>query len=172
MQPQLDLNDVLTHFQDNATEYLVFLGLGAVVVLLTRRYTVPVLQYILEIAIYLVGVHLVMHGLVLVAKWFKEQSTFRPKGERAIPLVDWGTPSIEFWTPSLYSPQFVFYIEATIALLIIGIVLKYRPMQTQRKLRERTDAGGGKGKNSAFSGSAQSNFKQKTKQFKAAGKKK
>ena len=130
----MDFSGLLEHLQSNAAYY----GGGAVVlapiIYFTRRYSLPVILYVLEISIYLGILHLVMHYLVILTKWFKEQSSMEARSADGSPAVtvEWSTPLTQFWDRALYEPQWVFYFECVAVLLIVGVVFRYRPMQIQR----------------------------------------
>jgi hypothetical protein len=92
----MDIQPVLEHLQQHAMAY----GAGAVVVLilvyLTRRWSVPIIFYAVELSIYLGVMHALVGGIVRLAAWFKDQSSMK----RAFDLKDLAPPD---WTTPLYT---------------------------------------------------------------------
>lgn len=127
--------DVLAqHFTEWWRVYVVVAILVLPVVVIFRRYTVPAILYTVELAIYLCIVHVLLSGVVRLAGWFKDQSTMK----RARGLTEqsfdpgWTTPVPRFWDLDAYNPHWLVYLEAVLALGIVFMMWKYRPMQVQR----------------------------------------
>lgn len=126
----------LAHLQ----EYWGYYAVGAAIVLpllfMTRKYSMPVIQFALEFVIYSGLFHVFMVVLVYLAKAFKEntQMTWRDEDRVSVP---WNIPLKEFWDYTLYEPGWVFYFEIGVMVLILIAMLKFRPMKTQRKRSRR-----------------------------------
>jgi hypothetical protein len=97
---------------------------------LGRRFVVPVILYIGEMIAYSVIMHTILHYLVAVCVWFKSSS--RMYWHRDEPAPPWSTPWAEFWRPENYNPAALYWIEVTAVVIIIGCVIRYRPMKTQK----------------------------------------
>ena len=134
------MEQVLAHLQENATGY----GIGAVcllpVIFVTRKYSVPLILYIVEFAIYATALHVVVWCVVGLARWFKEQSSMkalRPDGKPA-DAPDWGTPLLEFWDKTQYKPHWLWIAEVVCLVIILALMWRYRPMKIQRKAKRAT----------------------------------
>jgi len=143
----MDINTVLEHFQTNATAYIV-LGVCALPILfVTRKYSVPLILYAVEYAIYLLIVHSLFYAVLNLAKWFKTNSSMRALRADGTPAdsPDWTMPYIEFWNRDLYVPSSVFWAEVVAAVLVFIAMWRYRPMKVQTN-RERRYSDNGKKK--------------------------
>lgn len=127
---------VLAHF----TEYWIAYAAGLVCLLpilyVTRSYSLPIIFYTVEMVLYICIMHVVMWTLVIIAKWFKEQSSMRALGdpERA---PEWQTPLLEFWVREEYNPPGLFWVEVVFVVVIIAAVYRYRPPKLKRKPKRR-----------------------------------
>ncbi len=117
---------VLEHLKEHAVLY----GLGAACILplifVTKRWSVPFILYTVEIAVYFTMMHVLIWTLVRLAVWFKDKSSMRALREDG---VTEGTPDWLMW------------FELVLAAIIVGLVMRYRPMKTQRKKRPRPGQG-------------------------------
>lgn len=127
---------LLDHVEAHAVYYIV----GAVVLLpllyFTKRYSIPLILYAVEISIYLTVIHVVVHYIVAFLRWFKEQSEADPI-KAGLVTYDWGTPMSKFWVREEYHPEFLFYMEVVFAVLILAAVLRFRPMKVQNVRKSR-----------------------------------
>jgi hypothetical protein len=127
--------------------YYVF---GALIVLpvlfFTRRWSLPIIAYCIELAIYFSAMHIFMHFLVSIVRWFRENSSMRALREDGKPIdaPEWATPLVEFWDTTLYNPSFIFYIELGFIVLILILVYRLRPMKFQRQRKAKYNAAGQK----------------------------
>jgi hypothetical protein len=121
---------VITHLQDNAVLY--FFGAVILVPLFVffHRWLVPILQWAIEIAVYMTGVHIVTHFSTSLAAWFRRESSSEYLAGRE--MVEWGTPLLRFWDIEAYDPVGIFYFEVAALLVLTYIVLKIRPMKVQK----------------------------------------
>jgi len=136
------MDQVLAHFKEYYMMYAI-IGVGLLpVIYLTRKWTVPVILYLVELAIYYALMHGAMHVIVGVTRWFKENSSMRALREDGKPLdtPEWSTPFLEFWNKQAYDPQWLVYVEIALAVIILLLVWKFRPIQFQRKKTKRTFA--------------------------------
>lgn len=127
--------------------YYVF---GALILLpflfFTRRWTIPLIAYGAELIIYFSAMHVLMHVLVILARWFKENSSMRALREDGKPIdaPEWTTPLLNFWESVQYNPAFLFYVELVFVVLIFVLVLRLRPLKIQRVRKARYNAAGQK----------------------------
>ena len=132
----IDLQSWTDHFSAYYVTYLSLLACIIPILYLTKGYSLPLIQYLIELAIYSSIMHLFIGGVVRVAFWFREESTVRSfnAGERPDP---WTTPWIEFWDTEAYQPYWILYLEIALVLIIFGLVLRYRPMKIQYKTKRQ-----------------------------------
>ncbi|HOV34164.1 MAG TPA: hypothetical protein PLX23_12465 [Candidatus Hydrogenedens sp.] len=46
---------------------------------------------------------------------------------KPVDAPDWKTPLYDFWNYTAYSPNWIFYVEIVFAVIIILLVLRFRP---------------------------------------------
>lgn len=131
------MTELLTHFQDNSTAYIAGLVAAIPIIFVTRKYSMPILQYLIETIIYLVLMHTIMHFLVAMTKWFKEQSSFDRAFDRKSEVLSWTTPWVEFWQKELYSPVWIYYAEIVTGIIIILLVLRFRPLRFGKRKKKK-----------------------------------
>jgi hypothetical protein len=125
--------------QEHFTTYYVYWIVGAVIalpfILLTRKYSVPFILYSIEITIYLCGMHLVINVIIRLVRWFAINSSMKALRDDGTSPDDpgWTAPLIEFWDHTAYNPGWIIWIELALAVIIIGLVIRYRPMKVQKK---------------------------------------
>ena len=142
------MDQVLEHLRANMTGYII-LGVCLVPLLfLTRKYSIPLLMYAVEITIYFVIMHVVVWLFVGVTRWFKESSSMRALREDGVPegAPDWSTPLVEFWDKAQYNPEWVAWVEIVLAIIVVALVIKLRPLKIQRKTTRDWRASGNKTK--------------------------
>jgi hypothetical protein len=130
----VNFDPVIQHLEEQWVYYAA--GLAALVLIVTvfRRWALPALMWLLEFALYAVGLHIITSGVVRLARWFKYKSTM-PQNIPEEP--NWHTPFLRFWDYENYRPQGILWFEI-IALAALGfILLKMRPMKTQPTKRRR-----------------------------------
>lgn len=122
------------HVQDNMKAYIIGCVLAVPFIYFTRKWTIPLLLYTIEICVYLVIMHAIVWFVVNATAWFKNSSSMRALRPDGVPLdaVYWTTPLVKFWQKEHYDPQWTIFVEGTFVVLIVAIVLKYRPMHTQK----------------------------------------
>jgi len=122
------------HVQANLKVYLLGIGLTVPFLFFTRKWTIPLILYILEISIYCGLMHTFIYGLVGLAGWFKNSSSIRALRKDGMPVdaVNWGTPFVRFWDKELYDPQWLVYVECGFMVVIVLLVFRFRPMRTQK----------------------------------------
>lgn len=128
---------VLEHIREHQTYYtaggVVFIALLPLIYL-TRRWSVPLIQYTLETVIYVVCMHFGVGAVTRVAAWFKDQSSMKRAFDiRNIEAPGWTTPWLRFWEREAYEPAGLFWFEVAAALFIVFLVWRYRPLRIKRK---------------------------------------
>lgn len=138
------LGPVFDHLAAHKTYYIGGAAVGLPLLYFTRKYTIPLILYLLEISIYLSVMHGLVHLFVRVTAWFKVTSSMkalRPDGTPS-EQVDWETPLFQFWDRDLYIPNWIFYVEVCFAVIVLVLVMRYRPMSTQHKPKPRYNPDG------------------------------
>jgi len=139
---------VLEHLQEHYLVYVAVLVVALPLVYFTRKWSVPVILYTIEICIYMVIMHTAVFLLVMVTRWFKQESSMKALRPDGTPedAPTWGTPYFEFWRRELYDPAWIVYVELAFILVIVLLVWRYRPMKIQRKGRRQAALERRKGK--------------------------
>lgn len=122
------------HFQEQWRAYLGVLICGLPLLYIFRKRIVPVILWILEIIVYMAGVHMCLAGLIRLIRWFKLESTMYIQ-ERVDP--GWQIPLNEFWNRELYKPFWIFYFEVVLLLGVVVLVFFYRPLHVQKRMSRR-----------------------------------
>jgi uncharacterized integral membrane protein len=122
------------HIQANLKLYILGIVLAVPFVYFTRKWTVPLILYSIEICIYFLIMHVFVHCAVIVTAWFKTNSSIRALRKDGMPTdaVFWTTPMAKFWDKTLYDPEWIVYMEYAFMAIIVILVFKYRPMHTQK----------------------------------------
>lgn len=135
---------VLDHLRANAQAYIIIGVCALPIIFVTRKYTVPIILYIVEYIIYLFCAHSMLYAVLNLAKWFKTNSSMkalRPDGTPA-DAPTWAMPYFEFWKTELYEPGWIWKFEIFLAIAIFGAMWRYRPMKVQAKrVRRYNDTG-------------------------------
>ena len=122
---------LVVHFQANWMGYVILLALLLPFIYVFRRVAVPAIQWGVELCIYGAIFHVVMHGVLKLIRWFRVESQMKWRvEERTDP--GWQTPLTNFWESELYKPGWIFYFEIGMVVFFIFLMLRYRPMKTQR----------------------------------------
>lgn len=124
------MDAVVEHFQNWWVLYALLAIVLAPTAYFTRRYSAPIIQWMLELCLYAVIMHTVVHYFIIVVKWFKLNTTMY-FNERTDP--GWGTPLVEFWARSEYSPSWLFWAELVALVLMLAAMIRMRPMKIQQK---------------------------------------
>jgi hypothetical protein len=131
--------EVLTqHLQEHWRAYLFAAIIIIPLLIVFRRWAIPALQYGVELAIYLAVMHVLVGGVVVLAAWFKDQSTMKRARDLAEQNYNpgWTTPFVKFWDYGAYNPQWILYLQVILAIGIIFLMWKYRPMQLQKRKKK------------------------------------
>jgi len=131
---------VIAHIQLNWKTYGIVLVCVLPFVIIFRKWAVPLILYVFEYCIYLGIMHTLMHGIVGLATWFRQETQFRAlsAGGR---VFGWHTPWVHFWRKELYNPQWLVYLEIGFAVVVLALMIKFRPMQRQ-KVKARSNLSG------------------------------
>ena len=128
---------VLEHLKEYVVGYTIAGVCLIPLLFFTRKWSLPLILFTVETVIYLCIVHIVMHYVVAMAAWFKEQSSMKALQEDGKPsdAPTWGTPLTEFWDKVQYDPEFLIWVELGLAIVIVCMVIRYRPLKVQKKSR-------------------------------------
>ncbi len=130
---------VIRHVQEHMVYYAVGTPTALIFIFFTRRYSVPLLLYLVELTIYLFCMHSIIHVVVRLTAWFKNNSSMaalRPDGT-PLDAVSWTTPWMQFWDMEQYDPSWIPWMEGAFILIIIALMYRFRPMKTQYKRKSR-----------------------------------
>lgn len=94
-----------------------------------RQYTYPFFFHVFEAIIYASIVHALLSGLVRLAAWFKENSSFDKE------TVTWTTPLFEPWNREGYDPGGLFWVTVVAWIAIAYIIIVIRPVGTKNRYR-------------------------------------
>jgi uncharacterized membrane protein (GlpM family) len=126
---------VIQHLKEHYGWYVFGLICVLPPFVLLRRYTVAPVMYAVELVIYMGLLHCLIYGVVVVAAWFKDQSTLK----RARGLVQasfnpgWKTPLLRFWDRQQYDPPWLLYFELVLLVVVIFLMWRYRPLKRTRR---------------------------------------
>lgn len=129
------LRPLLEHVQAHVAYYVAGAAIIIPFVYFTRRYSMPIITYTVEIGLYAAILHAIIHGLVAFIAWFERESSENPASLKS--AMSWGTPLVEFWDTKAYHPPMALYIEIGLIALVAFIVLKFRPIRFQRKRKSK-----------------------------------
>ncbi len=138
------MEPIIAHFQANQSTYIILGVCSLPLIFFTRKYSVPVILYLVEYAIYLFCAHSIFYAVLNLAKWFKTNSSMKALRKDGTPIdaPEWTMPYFEFWKRELYNPNWIWMTEAVLAVLILGAMWRYRPMKVQAKrIRRFSDSG-------------------------------
>jgi hypothetical protein len=122
------MDAVLASIQDKWMAYVAVILCSAPLLYIFRRRVVPIVWYTGEMVAYMAIFHLLLHGIVRLARWFKLESTFMTDKVD----VGWDTPLFTFWDRGVYKPTWLFYFELVAAILIVVGVVRLRPFTAQK----------------------------------------
>jgi hypothetical protein len=133
--------ELLAIVQDHVTQNLK-IYVGAFVVLLPflvifRRWSIPLVLYAVEWAIYAVIMHVVLHGFLGAASWFKEQSTMANALDLQKRNPNWTTPLFDVWNREIYNPPWVIYLEIGFVVAILLLMYRIRPFRPQKLKKQK-----------------------------------
>ena len=122
------------HVEANMKAYIIGCVLAVPFIYFTRKWTVPLIFYTIEICIYMVIMHVVVFVAVNLTAGFKNSSSMKMLRPDGVPVdaVYWTTPLVKFWEKQIYNPEWLVYVEYAFAFILIVLVLKFRPMHTQK----------------------------------------
>lgn len=101
-----------------------------------RQYTYPFFFHLFEGIVYASVFHALLSGLVGLAAWFKEASSF----DRT-EVITWTTPLFAPWNREGYDPGWLFWLTIVAWVAIAYIIIVIRPVGTKNKYRRAPDVG-------------------------------
>ena len=143
------MQTMLDHLSQNAIAYAVTLACIVPILYVSRRHTFPLIMQALEWTTYAIVVHFMVGGIVRFFAWFRDASSFKNAGVGTQEEAEGGfsTPLFDhFWDRSYYEPQWLFYVELSILLVVLFLAWKYRPVTwNKNSYKGKPGAPGSKG---------------------------
>ena len=126
------MDAILQHLQEHYRIYIVLAVCLLPPLVIFRRHSIPIIQYLVECSIYITIMHFLVYCIIGFVAWFIDASSMKRAFDKD-PTVnvapDWNVPLNQFWDRTLYNPEWLFYFECVAGLLIIFLVWRYRPMK-------------------------------------------
>jgi len=123
------MDAVIAHVSAHWIPYVVALVVLAPVLFVTRRWSVSIIQWTVELIIYFVVFHAAVHYVVAMLSWLKSEMGM-DEAERVDP--GWTTPLIEAWDRAQYHPVGVFYFECTMLVVFALLMARVRRFKVQK----------------------------------------
>lgn len=136
------MHTIIQHIEEHLALYVVAAVFGAPVLYLFRRQSLPVIYHSIEYIIYCVLFHYFTGGVMRLMSWYRSETSFRnTDGSLSKDFTPFTTPlNLHFWEKELYHPQWFFYVEAVVAMLLLYVVIFIRPARFKRNVyRGRTE---------------------------------
>lgn len=125
--------EIQAQIQDHVLSNVKAYAFGAAILIplliIGRKFIVSYLWWPGEFLAYVAGFHFLVKSIMFVAGWFKVNT--RMYWESRTP-TGWQTPLYQVWDMKAFNPQWVFYLEITVFVLILFFMVRYRPMVTQK----------------------------------------
>lgn len=121
--------------QNNATLIILVVLAALPFCYIYRQYTYPFFFHVFEGIVYASIFHAVLSGMVRLAAWFKEASSFD-----RLPVA-WTTPLFAPWYRDGYEPGGLFWVTILAWIAIAYIIIMIRPVGTKNKYRRAPDVG-------------------------------
>lgn len=127
------LEPIFMHVRENAVLYAILTPTTLIFIFFTRKYSIPLILYVLELAVYSIAMHTVVHAVVRMTAWFKTSSSMKMLREDGVPAdaVYWTTPWLRFWETETYDPSSIMYVEIAFLVIILLLMYRFRPIKTQ-----------------------------------------
>lgn len=123
------MDELVNHVVERWQAYAITAAFALPLVVMLWRHIAPVLLPLLEIMVYMAGLQILLHGLVRVVRWFKLETAMYHT-DRVDP--EWYVPVAEFWNRAAYNPEWLLYTQTAVLCLVTYIVLRHRPLRTQK----------------------------------------
>lgn len=130
----MTLDTIMQHVQDNLAAYAVGGVVALAIILVFRKYTIPFLYHTGEYLFYCTVIHVVLSGLIRAFSWFRSETTFKNyDGGLSKDFEAYTTPvSLNFWQKELYNPEWLFWVEVVLAVVLLYVVIVIRPTKFNR----------------------------------------
>lgn len=138
------VEEIITHLRENAQAYIVLTVCILPLIFVTRKYSVPLILYVVEYCLYLLVVHTIIFVILTAARWFKENSSMKALRADGVPAdaPTWKMPYFDFWNTAVYDPQWIWKAEIVVAIIVLIAMWRLRPMKVQSKrVRRFQDSG-------------------------------
>ena len=116
------------------TQYYIYYIIAAVLILpplvIFRRYSAPIIQFLIELLLVSSGAHIVFHVAVGLISSFTNASSMELAFAKEVKnKVDWQTPLVAIWDRTLYNPPALFYAEWVILAVLLALMWKFRAIR-------------------------------------------
>lgn len=129
----MNFEPITLHVQEYG---IVYFGAAIVVIPLLvvfRKYTLPVIYHGVEYLLYCAVAHILIGGLTRAFSWFRSETTFKAFDDKT-PVAGFTTPLTNgFWQKDLYNPEWLFWFEIGVAVLLLYVVVVIRPVKFKHK---------------------------------------
>jgi hypothetical protein len=127
---------IMPHLKEYAVLYIVGIPVLIGLIAVTRRYSIPLLIFLLEIIVCGVVMHTLVHVITIIFAWFKNSSSMKMV-KTPEDVVNWTTPLLRFWQAELYNPTWIIWFEVILLVLILLLIYRFRPLKPQYKHKSR-----------------------------------
>ena len=131
------MTDFFTHLTNQWPMYAVGAVFLIPLIYFTRKFSVPLILWIIEVCLYITALHLFIFGLLKATVWFKGSTQMAWKEEEKV-VTTWTVPLDRFWDRQLYDPSWVFWFEMVVLVGMIAVILRYRPIKSQSPLPKQS----------------------------------
>ncbi len=131
----MNVEPLIAHLQENGVAYFLGALVGIPLLVVFRKYTVPFFLHTVEYLLYCACAHVLIGGLTRAFSWFRAETAFKSySGEVSADFVPFSTPiAMNFWQRELYSPEWLFWFECCIGVLLLYVVIFIRPVKFKQK---------------------------------------
>lgn len=123
------MDAVIDHVSAHWIPYVVALAALAPVIYFTRRWSLSIIQWTIELVVYFIVFHGAVHYIVRALSWLKSEMGVYDE-DRVDP--GWTTPLVEAWDRAQYNPVGVFYFECVMLALFALLVARTRRFKVQK----------------------------------------
>lgn len=130
------MDTIIQHIEQNVALYVIAVAFAAPLLYLFRKQTLPVIYHGIEYIIYCGVFHYSSGAVMRLISWYRSETSFRnTDGSLAKEFTPFTTPlNLHFWEKELYNPQWFFYAEAVVAVLLLYVVIFIRPTRFKRNV--------------------------------------
>lgn len=129
----MNFEPIILHVQEYGFVYFGVALVSIPLIVVFRKYTLPFIYHTVEYALYCSVAHFFIGGLTRAFSWFRGQTTFKSFDDSE-PVASFTTPLTNgFWQKDLYTPEWLFWFEIGVAVLLLYVVVIVRPVKFKQK---------------------------------------